>query len=46
LGNSKSQESREEDEEVNEEDIERDENIHGACDETDLNSSIEPSFFL
>jgi hypothetical protein len=46
LGNSKSRESREEDEEVDEEDIERDENIHGACDETDLNSSIEPSFFL
>jgi hypothetical protein len=44
-GNSESQESREEDKEVDEEDIKRDENIHGACDETDLNSSIEPSFF-
>jgi hypothetical protein len=46
LGNSKSWESREEDEEVDEEDIERDKNIHGACDETALNSSIEPSFFV
>jgi hypothetical protein len=46
LGDSESQESREEDEEVDEEDFERDENIHGACDETDLNLSIEPSFFL
>jgi hypothetical protein len=44
-GNSESQEIREEDKEVDEEDIKRDENIHGACDETDLNSSIEPSFF-
>ena len=45
LGNFESQEIHEEDDEVDEEEIERDDNIHGACDETDLNSSIEPSFF-